>query len=97
MDACGGRDRTFVHYSTTQECLYFAPEGTPFEVATIMAAVAVACGDVEQSIVISRPSVSETRWEISAPADIPATILAEAFGTEKQTNAYIIPRKEAAV
>lgn len=95
IDDCGGWNATYLRYQTKQEFLYFCPESVSLDVAVTMASVAVACGDVEESMVISHPAAQ--RWEISVPEGIPAEVLAEAFGTGKQMNAYIIPRKEAAV
>lgn len=95
LDSYGGKDATYLRYQTKQEFLYFCPNSISMDVAITMASVAVACGDVEESVVITHPAAQ--RWENTAPEGIPAEVLAEAFGTGKQMNAYIIPRKEAAV
>ena len=93
VDSYGGNNRTFVHYETEQECLYFAPKGIPFNVAVTMASIAAARGEIEQSVVITRPSAQ--RWDISAPEGIPASVLSDVYG--KQIKAYPVVRKEAAV
>lgn len=93
IDGCAGRDATYVRYRTTQDAIYFYPESTSFDAAVAMASVAVSCGDVEPMRVSNGQ-----RWEITVPADIPLSVLIEAFqGNQLPAKAYFLPRKEAAV
>ena len=90
---CTENTVSFIHYTIKQDCLYFA-NGVPFEDAIYMAAVAAVSGDVEQSVDIQ--CSAPQRLDITAPEEIPISVLAEAYGTQIKAYSPAV-KKEAAV